>query len=181
MPCDRSVVSSTNQTDRHDIIEMLLTVGLNAINHHKPKGVYVAKRKGFFPNNFLIYFFLCTNEFVNMQGLQVGYHMLIILLQSRSLFNKLYVLKNRFVLPKHPLWVKWCRHVSLFFQHNLGIYTIQTPLAQSLAAVSKVCISVLRNSSLQNTSPLLPMNPWKRRTPFIRFIFLQNNVFWGCL
>ena len=81
MACDRSVVSSTNQTDRHEIIEMLLTVGLNAINHHKP-------------NNFLIYFFLCTNEFVNMQGLQVGYHMLTILLQSSSLLNKLYVLKT---------------------------------------------------------------------------------------
>jgi len=88
------VVSSTNKTDRHDIIEMLLTVGLNTINHHKPKGVYVAKRKGVFPNNLLIYFFLCTNEFVDMQGLQVGYTMLIILLQSRGLFNKLYVLKQ---------------------------------------------------------------------------------------
>jgi hypothetical protein len=51
---------------------------------------------------------------------------------------------------------------SLCFQHDLGIYTKQTPLAQSLAVVSKVCISVLRNSSLQNTSPLLPMNPWKK-------------------
>jgi hypothetical protein len=46
--CDRAVVSSANKTDRHDIIEMLLTVELNAINHHKPKGVYVAKRKSFF-------------------------------------------------------------------------------------------------------------------------------------
>jgi hypothetical protein len=152
VPCDRSVVSTTNKTDRHDIIEMLLTVGLNAINHLKPKGVYVAKRKSFFSNNFLIYFPL-YKWVCKLQGLQVGYHMLIILLQSRSLFNKLYVLKNRFVLPKHPLWVKWCGHVSLFFQHNLGIYTKQTPLSESLAVVSKVCISVLRNSSLQNTPP----------------------------
>jgi hypothetical protein len=28
VPCDRSVVSTTNKTDRHDIIEMLLTVGV---------------------------------------------------------------------------------------------------------------------------------------------------------
>jgi hypothetical protein len=30
--CDRSVVSSTNTTDRHDITEILLKVALNTIN-----------------------------------------------------------------------------------------------------------------------------------------------------
>jgi hypothetical protein len=31
--CDRSVVSSTNKTDHHDITEILLNVALNTINH----------------------------------------------------------------------------------------------------------------------------------------------------
>ena len=115
VPCDRSVVSFTNKTDRHDIIEILLTVTSNTINHHKQKGVYVVERKGLFTNNLLIYFFLCINELVNMQGLQVGYRILIILLQSRSLFNKLHVLKHSFCFgPKHSLWVKWCGHVNVF-------------------------------------------------------------------
>jgi hypothetical protein len=30
--CDRSVVSSTNKTDRHDIIEIVLKVALNTIS-----------------------------------------------------------------------------------------------------------------------------------------------------
>ena len=32
VPCDRSVGSSTNKTDRHDIAEILLEVALNTIN-----------------------------------------------------------------------------------------------------------------------------------------------------
>ena len=39
------------------------------------------------------------------------------------------------------------------------------PLAQSLAVVSKVCISVLRNSSLQNTPPLITDEPLEKDAP----------------
>jgi len=37
-----TLVSSTNKTDRHDITEILLKVGLNFINHHK---LSIAKTK----------------------------------------------------------------------------------------------------------------------------------------
>ena len=36
MTCDRSVVFSTNKTDRNDITEILLKVALNTINQIKP-------------------------------------------------------------------------------------------------------------------------------------------------
>ena len=54
---------------------------------------------------------------------------------------------------------------SLFFQHDLGIYTTQRPLAQSLAVISKVCISILRNSSSAKYTPLITDEPLEKDAP----------------
>ena len=37
VPCDRSVVFSTNKTDRHDKTDILLKMALKIINHIKPQ------------------------------------------------------------------------------------------------------------------------------------------------
>ena len=39
MTCDRSVVSSTNKTDRHDITEILLKVTLSTIKKQKQTNI----------------------------------------------------------------------------------------------------------------------------------------------
>ena len=43
MTCDRSVVSSTMKTDRHDITEIMLKVSLNTINPNQINDIETCK------------------------------------------------------------------------------------------------------------------------------------------
>jgi hypothetical protein len=45
-----TLVASTNKTDRHDIIEILLKVALNPINQTKLYHIFLTKGQDFFSN-----------------------------------------------------------------------------------------------------------------------------------